>query len=64
MDTEQLLAFHEKLYYHELENRDKLPARLQLCLGMLTVFIGLMVYMIAHFDSSKLGSTLKPTWGA
>lgn len=37
MDNEKLLAFYEKLYYHEFDNREKLTARLQFSLGMLTI---------------------------
>jgi hypothetical protein len=57
MEYESLLGFHEKLYFHEFDSKEKLTARLQLCLAMLTVLIGLMAYIVAHFHlgESRIG---------
>lgn len=58
MEEEGLIAFHEKLYYHELDSREKLIARLQLCLAILSLLAGLMIYLVAHFDPTAVDSSL------
>lgn len=52
MDEEKLLAFHERLYFHELDSRDKLIARLQLCLAILSLLAGVMIYLFVHFNGT------------
>ena len=48
MDQDKLLAFHEKQYFHELDCREKLTARLQLTLAMLTAIIAALAYIIVR----------------
>lgn len=57
MDPDKALLFYEKLYFHELENREKLTARLQLTLGLLTVLVGVFSYMATRYNSKAVVTT-------
>jgi len=46
MNQEQLFAFYEKLYFQELERREKLSARLNVPLAILVAVIGFLSFML------------------
>lgn len=46
MDREQRAALYEKLYFHELERREKISARLTLPFGAMLATIGLLSFML------------------
>src|SRR5690348_1077364 len=48
MDDGQALLLYEKLYFHELDCREKLTARLQLSFGILSAIILMVSYVVAH----------------
>lgn len=48
MDDDKALLFYEKMYFHELESREKLTARLQLSLAMLTGLIAVISYVVSR----------------
>jgi hypothetical protein len=48
MDDDKALLFYEKLYFHELDSREKLTARLQLSLAILTALIALLAYVVSR----------------
>lgn len=50
MEPEKRTAFYEKLYFHELESREKLISRLQFTLAFLTGLVGAWVFMLARLD--------------
>lgn len=56
MIEDRALALHEKLYFHELDSREKLTARLQLSAAILTAFVGGLVYILY-----RLGVNIHPT---
>jgi len=57
MDADKLLLFYEKLYFHEFETREKLVARLQLSLALLTAAGGVGIYIFSKVDLSYRPST-------
>jgi hypothetical protein len=50
MDDYKTLAFHEKLYFHEMDSREKLIARLQLALAILSGLVGVWTYIVSSLD--------------
>ena len=50
MTNTELKQFYEKLYFLEIEARDKVQARLQLSLTLLLAVIGAVVFMFQNFD--------------
>lgn len=46
MNQEQLFSFYEKLYFQELERREKLSARLNVPLAILVAVVGLLSFML------------------
>ncbi len=48
MDDERALLFYERMYFHELDNREKLTARLQLSLAILTALVALLAYIVSR----------------
>jgi len=46
MDREQRVALYEKLYFHELERREKISARLTLPFGAIIAVVGLLSFML------------------
>lgn len=53
MDNRTAMAFYEKLYFHELENREKLTPRLHLSLAILTTILAALVYIGLRVSFSK-----------
>src|SRR5260370_42614055 len=50
MTATELKQFYEKLYFHEIDSRDKIQGRLQLSLTVLLVVGGALVFLIQNFD--------------
>lgn len=50
MTNEELKQFYEKLYFQELEARDKIHSRLQLPLTLLLAIVGGVVVLLQNFD--------------
>lgn len=50
MDEDKVFSLYEKYYFHEFDSRDKLVARLQLSLAILTAVVGFAVYLVAKVD--------------
>ena len=50
MDKKELLRFYEKLYFHEIDYRDKLTARLQLPLAINISFLSLLGFMVRNIN--------------
>jgi len=52
MGKEQLFKLYERLYFDEIERREKLDSRLQLPLAILIVIFGIIAYMLQNFSPS------------
>ena len=52
MNQEQLFSFYEKLYFQELERREKLSARLNVPLAILVAVVGFLSFML---NSAPIG---------
>lgn len=50
MEREKRTAFYEKLYFHELDAREKLISRLQFCMTFLVALIGAWVYVFSRLN--------------
>jgi hypothetical protein len=58
MTDEELKSFYEKLYFQEVEARDKVNARLQMPLTLILATLGAVAFLLDNFDH-QLG-----TWTA
>jgi len=52
MKKTELFTLYEKLYFHEIEMREKLSGRLQLPLAILVSVIGVLAFMLRNFSNS------------
>lgn len=52
MDKDRLFQLYEKLYFHELEIREKINNRVQLTLAILVTFSSIIAYMARMLDTS------------
>lgn len=50
MEDKERLKLYKQLYFHELDARDKLTTRLQLCLAVLTAFVGALGYIFVRLN--------------
>lgn len=50
MTKAELKVFYEKLYFQEVEARDRLTARLQIPLSLILAIIGAAVFLLQNFD--------------
>ena len=50
MEKNELYQLYEKLYFHELETRDKITGRLQVPLAIFISIISLAGYMLKNVD--------------
>lgn len=57
MDRKERLALYEKLYFHEIDSREKLNARLQLPLALIVSFIGALAFMLQNLESKSVSIT-------
>lgn len=52
MENNKLFELYEKLYFHEIDMREKLNGRLQLPLAVLISVIGALAFMLRNFSNS------------
>jgi hypothetical protein len=57
MTGTELKVLYEKLYFQEVEARDKLTARLQIPLSLILAIIGAAVFLLQNFDYQSGGWT-------
>lgn len=50
MTERELLQFYEKLYFHEIEAREKIHAPMQLPLTLLLALLGGVIFLFQNFD--------------
>lgn len=58
MTENELKQLYEKLYFHEIDGRDKIQGRLQLSLTLLLAVIGAVVFLFQNFDYQSTVWTL------
>jgi|TARA_R100001129_G_scaffold66309_2_gene45282 hypothetical protein len=56
MDVEERRGFYEKLYFHELEVRDKIEGRLKLPMASFVITSGMAVYLYNSLLNTCLGA--------
>jgi len=64
MKSEDLFKLYEKQYYHEIEVRDKLNARLQIPLAVLVATIGFLGFMLQNKSPDVSGFGVALFWVA
>ena len=52
MTEEQVLSLHEKIYFHEIEAREKLTARLQLAFIVLSAIVAAWLHVLSRINFS------------
>lgn len=62
MDSQQLFNLYEKLYYHEIEARDKLNSRLQIPLAILVAILGFLGFMLQNLSRDAEGVAIVGFW--
>lgn len=53
MNSAEIFQFHERQYFHELQARENLIARLQFSLGLLTALLGSFAFIFYRIDFAK-----------
>ena len=61
MAATELKQFYEKLYFHEIDARDRIQGRLQLSLTLLLAVTGAVVFLFQNFDYQS-GAWTAPQW--
>ncbi|OFZ67467.1 MAG: hypothetical protein A2V79_10280 [Betaproteobacteria bacterium RBG_16_56_24] len=56
MTKNPLFDLYEKLYFHEIEVREKLSGRLQVPMGIIVSLIGVLGFLIQNFDKQQATS--------
>jgi hypothetical protein len=56
MSKNPLFDLYEKLYFHEIEVREKLGGRLQTPMAIIVSLIGVLTYLLQNFDSGHSGT--------
>ncbi|MFZ5583914.1 MAG: hypothetical protein ACOZCK_14770 [Pseudomonadota bacterium] len=49
MEKKDVIAFYEKLYFHEIDSREKLNSRLQTPLTLIVSFVGVLAFMLQNY---------------
>lgn len=57
MDKKELLELYEKLYFHEIEVREKLNERLQAPLTLIIAFVGVIAYLLQNYEHKEFTTT-------
>ena len=57
MDKEDVFAFYEKLYFHEIDSREKLNARLQIPLTLIVSFAGVLIFLLQNYWHQGFSAT-------
>jgi len=55
MNEEQLFKLYEKLYFHEIDMRERLNSRLQIPLTIIAVLLGFLAFMLQN-KCGKVGN--------
>ena len=55
MNEEQLFKLYEKLYFHEIDMRERLNSRLQIPLTIIAILLGFLAFMLQN-KCSKVGN--------
>lgn len=50
MDKKDAITLYEKLYFHEIDAREKLNARLQTPLTLIVSFVGVLAFMLQNYE--------------
>lgn len=56
MSKNPLFDLYEKLYFHEIEVREKLGGRLQTPMAIIVSLIGVLTYLLQNFDKDHTGA--------
>jgi len=56
MNKKDLFRLYEKLYFHEIDMRENLSARLQIPLAILVVLIGFIAYMLRNISPTPINA--------
>jgi len=56
MNKKDLFRLYEKLYFHEIDMRENLSARLQIPLAILVVLIGFLAYMLRNISPTPINA--------
>lgn len=56
MSKNPLFGLYEKLYFHEIEVREKLGGRLQTPMAIIVSLIGVLAYLLQNFDKDHAGA--------
>ncbi len=49
MEKKDVIALYEKLYFHEIDSREKLNSRLQTPLTLIVSFVGVLAFMLQNY---------------
>ena len=49
MEKKDVVALYEKLYFHEIDSREKLNSRLQTPLTLIVSFVGVLAFMLQNY---------------
>ncbi|RFC34519.1 MAG: hypothetical protein DID91_2727702655 [Candidatus Nitrotoga sp. MKT] len=56
MSKNPLFGLYEKLYFHEIEVREKLGGRLQTPMAIIVSLIGVLAYLLQNFDKDHIST--------
>ncbi len=62
MNKKELISFYEKLYFHELELKEKIVARLQLPFAILLTLLGFLGYLLNGYASEGSQTAVYAFW--
>lgn len=62
MDDKERFAFYEKVFYQELDRKEKLYARLSMPLAMLVAIVSFLSYMLSKAPSTENGTASVFFW--
>lgn len=49
MEKKEIFQLYEKLYFHEIDSREKLNSRLQTPLTLIVSFVGILAFLLQHY---------------
>jgi hypothetical protein len=55
MPKNPLFDLYEKLYFHEIDVREKLSGRLQTPMAIIFSLVGVLAYLLQNFDKDTAG---------
>jgi len=57
MNRDNLFKFYEKLYFHEIEMREKLNARIQIYLAIIAALFSLIAFILKNVTKLEFAGT-------